>query len=230
MTRGRPEVPRPRAHIETSAGGVVVRMSPDATGPARPLFLIIRDSYDNWGFPKGHVEEGEPPEAAALREVTAQMIKQKTSGSISTKTFDQWQALLWILAKSGSGQDLAQTSTNAAASTNSLRQLHELADKLALRASAITVQSNFVMDTLLSLARTSGDFIAEKNYTELCFRAERLVLALDRLLLSSSPEQRSRLDSHLNQLFRAVQNRQAIDPAGFAAQLRSFESALTAAR
>ena len=45
-------------------------MSPDAAGAARPLFLIIRDSYDNWGFPKGHVEAGEPPEAAALREVT----------------------------------------------------------------------------------------------------------------------------------------------------------------
>ena len=45
-------------------------MSPDDAGAARPLFLIIRDSYDNWGFPKGHVEAGEPPEAAALREVS----------------------------------------------------------------------------------------------------------------------------------------------------------------
>jgi len=34
-----------------------------------PLFLLIRDSYANWGFPKGHVERGESPEAAALREV-----------------------------------------------------------------------------------------------------------------------------------------------------------------
>lgn len=33
------------------------------------LFLIIRDSYRNWGFPKGHLEEGETPEQAALREV-----------------------------------------------------------------------------------------------------------------------------------------------------------------
>jgi len=40
-----------------------------ADGGARPLFLIIRDSYDNWGFPKGHVEDGERLEAAALREV-----------------------------------------------------------------------------------------------------------------------------------------------------------------
>jgi 8-oxo-dGTP pyrophosphatase MutT (NUDIX family) len=34
-----------------------------------PLFLLIRDSYANWGFPKGHLEPGEQPEEAALREV-----------------------------------------------------------------------------------------------------------------------------------------------------------------
>lgn len=60
---------RARARLERSAGGIVVRMSPSGLAPARPLFLIIRDSYDNWGFPKGHVEVGERPEAAALREV-----------------------------------------------------------------------------------------------------------------------------------------------------------------
>jgi 8-oxo-dGTP pyrophosphatase MutT (NUDIX family) len=62
-------VTRGQARLETSAGGVVVRMSPADGGATRPLFLIIRDSYDNWGFPKGHVEEGERPEAAAMREV-----------------------------------------------------------------------------------------------------------------------------------------------------------------
>jgi 8-oxo-dGTP pyrophosphatase MutT (NUDIX family) len=61
---------RARARRETSAGGVVFRMaSPESGRGARPLFLLIRDSYRNWGFPKGHVEEGEQPEAAALREV-----------------------------------------------------------------------------------------------------------------------------------------------------------------
>lgn len=45
-------------------------MCDDDAGAARPLFLIIRDSYDNWGFPKGHVEAGERPETAALREVS----------------------------------------------------------------------------------------------------------------------------------------------------------------
>ncbi len=31
--------------------------------------LIIRDPYRNWGLPKGHVESGESPQEAALREV-----------------------------------------------------------------------------------------------------------------------------------------------------------------
>jgi 8-oxo-dGTP pyrophosphatase MutT (NUDIX family) len=34
-----------------------------------PRYLLIRDSYGNWGFPKGHLENGERPEDAALREV-----------------------------------------------------------------------------------------------------------------------------------------------------------------
>lgn len=49
---------------EVSAGGIVFRR--DAEGTVR--FLLIRDSYDNWGFPKGHLEDGESPAAAAQRE------------------------------------------------------------------------------------------------------------------------------------------------------------------
>ena len=50
---------------ETSAGGVVFRRS----NGQPPLFLLIRDSYRNWGLPKGHVEAGEQASEAALREV-----------------------------------------------------------------------------------------------------------------------------------------------------------------
>ena len=49
---------------EVSAGGLVFRR--DDAGVVR--FLLIRDSYDNWGFPKGHLEEGESPAEAAMRE------------------------------------------------------------------------------------------------------------------------------------------------------------------
>ena len=55
---------RDEPRTETSAGGVVVRLD-----HGRPLFLLIRDSYRNWGFPKGHLEKAENLEGAALREV-----------------------------------------------------------------------------------------------------------------------------------------------------------------
>lgn len=55
---------RARAKQEVSAGGIVYR----AQG-GQPLFLLIRDSYGNLGFPKGHLEKGEPPDQAAVREV-----------------------------------------------------------------------------------------------------------------------------------------------------------------
>ena len=50
---------------ETSAGGVVFRLD-----GGHAVYLLIRDSYQNWGFPKGHLEAGEIAEAAALREVS----------------------------------------------------------------------------------------------------------------------------------------------------------------
>ena len=60
---------RARARRETSAGGVVYRMCTTPDGLPQPLFLLIRDSYRNWGFPKGHLEQGEQPAEAAIREV-----------------------------------------------------------------------------------------------------------------------------------------------------------------
>lgn len=53
-----------RFRRETSAGGVVFRLV-----NGEPRFLLICDAHGNWGFPKGHVEKGEVPEVAAVREV-----------------------------------------------------------------------------------------------------------------------------------------------------------------
>jgi 8-oxo-dGTP pyrophosphatase MutT (NUDIX family) len=52
------------AREEASAGAVVFRLD-----RGDPHYLLIRDSYRNWGFPKGHLEPGEQADAAALREV-----------------------------------------------------------------------------------------------------------------------------------------------------------------
>jgi 8-oxo-dGTP pyrophosphatase MutT (NUDIX family) len=55
---------RGRARVERSAGGVVLRRMGGAVKA-----LVIRDPYGNWGLPKGHLENGEGPGQAALREV-----------------------------------------------------------------------------------------------------------------------------------------------------------------
>lgn len=55
---------RTRARIERSAGGVVVR-----TIQGQIHVLVIRDPYQNWGLPKGHLESGERSGEAAVREV-----------------------------------------------------------------------------------------------------------------------------------------------------------------
>lgn len=55
-----------RPEREVSAGGIVFRREPDHSA----RFLLIRDSYRNWGFPKGHLEGEESPAEAASRETS----------------------------------------------------------------------------------------------------------------------------------------------------------------
>lgn len=55
---------RKKPREEVSAGGIVFRRDGERT-----FYLLIRDPYRNWGFPKGHLEAGEEPSAAAIREV-----------------------------------------------------------------------------------------------------------------------------------------------------------------
>lgn len=49
------------------AGGIVTQQS--AESGALQVYLIHRPRYDDWTLPKGHVDEGENIEKAALREV-----------------------------------------------------------------------------------------------------------------------------------------------------------------
>ena len=53
-----------RAELEVSAGGIVFRRVPGESAK----YLLIRDSYNNWGFPKGHLEHQESAAEAAIRE------------------------------------------------------------------------------------------------------------------------------------------------------------------
>jgi ADP-ribose pyrophosphatase len=51
--------------MERSAGGVVYY---DAGGDG-PVYLLMSNRKGYWEFPKGHVDQGETEEEAAIREV-----------------------------------------------------------------------------------------------------------------------------------------------------------------
>jgi len=67
-----PELPDDRSEpaagsglLVTAAGGVVI----DHRGGEQRVLVVHRPAYDDWSLPKGHVEAGEDPREAALREV-----------------------------------------------------------------------------------------------------------------------------------------------------------------
>ena len=62
--RGGSKQPPARPVVETSAGGVIYRWRENSAH-----VLLIRDRYQHWGFPKGHLEGAETAAEAALREV-----------------------------------------------------------------------------------------------------------------------------------------------------------------
>lgn len=73
--RKRPSSKRPRtkaeeerAREEVSAGGIVYKRTPQGV---RIAFIL--DPFGKWAFAKGHVEEGETIEAAAVRETREEM-------------------------------------------------------------------------------------------------------------------------------------------------------------
>lgn len=73
-----------RVRIETSSGGVVFRRDDGAAH-----FLLIRDPYGNWGLPKGHLEGGETPIEAAVREVAEE------TGLLELAVIDQLPTIDW---------------------------------------------------------------------------------------------------------------------------------------
>jgi len=161
---------------------------------------------DGWHGPKAWLVG----QAVALREMSAQLTKEKTAGE---KLTAPWAGALWLLQQLD-GLNPALPSLKSATSAT---QAHAAADALARRAAELEWSRELTRQVLQRLARTHTEFANTRiSQAQHARRAERLVLALDRLTAPLDKAALARLEPELKELFSLAQSRPDFKPAAFA--------------
>ena len=159
-------------------------------------------------------------QAVALREMSAQLTQEKTPGE---KLTAPWTASLWLLQQLD-GLDPALPSLKPAANAT---QAHPAADALARRAAELEWSHELTRQVLQRLAKTHTEFADPKTPPPThARRAERLVLALDRLTAPLDKAAMAKLEPDLKELFALAQSLPDFAPEKFAKALESFEKKL----
>lgn len=160
-------------------------------------------------------------QAVALRELSAALHDNRSDAARETP---RWQALLWLVQRTGLASDSPQlASLPLTAQSSTLAAAAELSDQVAQRA-AKTWAPMSAKTLLTKLAATHAEFSAvDVPQAVQAARAERLVLALDRLLAAQpAPERPVAASPRLDELFRLVQSQPDFVPQKFARALAAF--------
>jgi hypothetical protein len=155
-------------------------------------------------------------QAVALREVSWALRERRADAE---REVPRWEALRWIVERAAPQAGLLAAPASDAAFADTVTA----ADAIARKAAADWSSSDATA-ILRRLAATHGDFRGA-NVSPLVHasRAERLVLALDRLLGALPEAQRPAAASpKLDALFRLVQSKPDFVPAEFARALADF--------
>jgi hypothetical protein len=167
-------------------------------------------------------------QAVALREMSWQITNEK---SPTENEVNRWNALVWLLRTATPDSSLQfppldRPLTVAAAASSLQGESDQLARDFAM-ADWSDIKTHKI---LYALANTSESFRDSSISQPLqARRAERLVLALDRLV-AALPEFKNDepVQSSLNQLFKLAQSLPDFDPKQFAGALKIFSDAIAA--
>ncbi len=163
-------------------------------------------------------------QAVALREVSWALLNGKAD---SARSVPEWEGIGWLLSRTGLDYKLAPVDCSTPA-PGAYATAVQTADLLAKRAAqSWTPQS--AGEVLRRLAGTQNDFLeaGSDRMVQAC-RAERLVLALDRLLsVMPAAERPKGASAQLNKLFQLAQSQPDFSPKDFARELDVFARALS---
>lgn len=163
-------------------------------------------------------------QAVALREVSWALLNGRADSGRSAPVME---SLGWLLDRSGLDFKVPQFGLGAPTPAD-LASTVEGADMLAKRA-ARSWEPAFAALALRRLAATGADFaVSQEPKLVLASRADRLVLALDRLLAAMPAAVRTAAASDsLDRLFRLAQSQPDFDPTAFSKELAAFSGALS---
>ena len=165
-------------------------------------------------------------QAVALREMSGALANGSADATLETP---RWQGLLWLLKHCELG-DSSTALANLASDPGPAAFASAVeATDLTAQHSATAGWTNETTKTILkNLAAAHPAFLdATVSKPVQAYRAERLVLAVDRLLASLPPNQRpAAASASLDSLFRLAQSIPDFSPTDFARELAVFEKTL----
>jgi Cytochrome c554 and c-prime len=177
---------------------------------------------DPWNGPRAWLVG----QAVALREMSWSLANSDTPDADATA---RWNALVWLLAKTTANQTRVSVieTPDGTAGRALFATTQNQADLLARQAATIPWDEHRVIAMLHALVATESDFVVSPAASPVLLfrRAQRLVLALDRLIRATNHQvAASDTKSALSALFEDVRARPDFQPAKFAADLASFRT------
>ncbi|HEY1170154.1 MAG TPA: multiheme c-type cytochrome [Verrucomicrobiae bacterium] len=164
-------------------------------------------------------------QAVALREMTAQLLREKTPNPTLVL---RWQAVKWLVQQS---RVVSQTADHLVTlsddtSRSNLETIHRIADQLAKETSDAEWNETQTRQLLKRLASLKADFSGKTSQPLAARRAERLVLALDRLSAALPENVAKSLDDSLKKLFASAQVLEDFKAENFAKELDALAAKL----